>query len=443
MAAGDAREVGATSASRPSGHVARWGDDRWSQGSWTALGPGGHPVDRALLGRPIDGRFVLAGDATNPVSPSMTHGAYDEGVRAARWALDEAGAARVVVLGAGIAGLGAARKLADEGVSVSILEARDRIGGRIDTIRLASGVDGETIAVDAGAAWLQEYGHNSLARLAEAWGITTIPTDFWSPTAAERPQRHRNVAEAMSSALARLDEVLSNAPVGASVADVVALEHGPDGGDPDDDLRRVLEVDVMLENGVGLDHLSARRVLDEPGVGLGDRWLPGGLAQIVERLASSLDVRLETVVEAVRWDAQGVVVRSRSRDGREVPHDADVVICCLPVWLVSDLELDPGLPVGHRDALSRLRTSVVEKVIVRRERSLLPHGSNGFVRWYDSPLTWGEWLDLGAGSEDHTGVMAGFTAGDALERCHHGRSDDEVIDAALEALDRWERSVES
>ncbi|MEQ1699845.1 MAG: FAD-dependent oxidoreductase, partial [Ilumatobacteraceae bacterium] len=62
-------------------HVARWGDDARTIGSWSALAPGASPADRAALGRPIDGRVVLAGDATNPVAPSMTHGAFDEGVR--------------------------------------------------------------------------------------------------------------------------------------------------------------------------------------------------------------------------------------------------------------------------------------------------------------------------------------------------------------------------
>lgn len=67
-------------------HVARWGDEQYSGGSWSALAPGGSAEHRATLGRPIDGRLVIAGDATNPTAPSMTHGAHDEGVRAARWA---------------------------------------------------------------------------------------------------------------------------------------------------------------------------------------------------------------------------------------------------------------------------------------------------------------------------------------------------------------------
>ena len=160
-------------------HVARWGDDPWSAGSWTALAPGGTPQHRAALGEPVDGRFIVAGDATNPVAASMIHGAYDEGLRAARWAIDVVQAQRAIVIGAGFAGLGAARTLRDAGLDVTVLEARDRIGGRVHTVSLAAGV-----VADAGAAWLQQRSTNSLARLAEKLGLATVATDFHSPLAS-------------------------------------------------------------------------------------------------------------------------------------------------------------------------------------------------------------------------------------------------------------------
>ena len=49
-------------------HVTHWGTDQWSRGSWTSLGVGGSTTDRATAGTPVDDRFVLAGDATNPVA---------------------------------------------------------------------------------------------------------------------------------------------------------------------------------------------------------------------------------------------------------------------------------------------------------------------------------------------------------------------------------------
>lgn len=172
-------------------HVARWGDEAYSAGSWSALGPGASRRDRTAIGVPVDGRLVLVGDATSANAPSMTHGAYDEGVRAAQWAIEEVGARRVVVVGAGFAGLGAASTLHRAGADVTVLEARDRIGGRVHTVSLHGPVSLQGPVADAGAAWLQQYPTNSLARLADRLGIATVATDFHAPLAAAAGGRSR------------------------------------------------------------------------------------------------------------------------------------------------------------------------------------------------------------------------------------------------------------
>ena len=404
-------------------HVARWGDDTRAAGSWSALAPGGSPADRTRLGEPVDGRFVLAGDATNPVAPSMTHGAFDEGVRAARWAIDDVRARRAIVVGAGFAGLGAARTLRDAGVAVTVLEARDRLGGRAHTVELGDGVH-----ADAGAAWLQQYDTNALARLAERWGLVTEPTDFHAPLAGAPDGPVAD--DAVVAALARLTEACEAAPDGASFADVA----GPllAGATPIDRraLQQAIDLDVDLENGVTHDRLSAAFVLREPGVGSGDRWLPGGYGQLVQRLADGLDIRRSSAVRSIRWDADGVEV-----DGLR----ADVCICAIPVWLVPTLSLSPGLPAGHFDALSRLSPALVEKVLLRFETRWWPADGNGYLRWYDSPASWGEWLDLtdGVGAP----VVAALIAGDAVRRHHHGRDDAAIALDVAHALAAWADAV--
>ena len=78
---------------------------------------------------------------------------------------------RVIVVGAGIAGLTVANALAQAGIEYVVLEARDRIGGRLHTIDLAG------VPVDLGGSWIHHPVGNPLRRLAEQAGVACCPVD--------------------------------------------------------------------------------------------------------------------------------------------------------------------------------------------------------------------------------------------------------------------------
>ena len=88
-----------------------------------------------------------------------------------------------VVVGAGMAGVTCARMLADAGRRTVVLEARDRVGGRMHTDRAAG------FPVDLGASWIHGIEHSPLWELVEALGI---PTEFTvgSFQAGGRPMEH-------------------------------------------------------------------------------------------------------------------------------------------------------------------------------------------------------------------------------------------------------------
>ncbi len=79
--------------------------------------------------------------------------------------------ADVLVLGAGIAGLAAARTLTDKGLSVIVLEARDRVGGRMWTDSSLG------LPLDLGASWIHGVKGNPITKLAKQFGVKTVPTD--------------------------------------------------------------------------------------------------------------------------------------------------------------------------------------------------------------------------------------------------------------------------
>jgi polyamine oxidase len=82
---------------------------------------------------------------------------------------------RIVVVGAGMAGLAAARRLADAGMDITVLEARDRIGGRMWTDTSLG------VPIDLGAAWIHGTENNPLTQLADQIGARRVETDFDRP----------------------------------------------------------------------------------------------------------------------------------------------------------------------------------------------------------------------------------------------------------------------
>ena len=416
---------------RPSSwHVARWGDEEFSRGSWSFIRPGGSPVDRWTLAEPIDDRFVLCGEAVGTDQPAMTHGAFESGERAARWCLSVcAPGERVVVVGAGMAGIGAARVLRDGGVEPIVIEARDRIGGRVHTVDLAGVAGDVAIAADAGAAWLQQFDRNPLRGAALKRGLTLVPTDFNRPLAA-------GVGDVgdVAAALDRLREAAGSAGSAASIADLVAAM---DIADSDRAAtQHAIDADVVLETGAAPAETSARWFFAEDGVGNDDHWIVGGYRVLLDQLIAGIDVHLNEPVRSIAWNEGGVTVHT---DHRAIT--ADRCICSLPISLLQRGEptLEPGLPPGHREALTRLGMGVVEKVILRFEERWWPRPPYGYMRWYDTPANWCEWLDLTDGCG--VPVVAGLIAGDAVSRHHHGRTDEEIALAATAALHRWAEAV--
>ncbi|BBH71632.1 hypothetical protein ACTI_83170 [Actinoplanes sp. OR16] len=401
--------------------VSRWGDDPWARGSWSLIGRGGSPGDRVALTAPVGGRLRIAGEATHPTRAGMTHGAYEQGVAAAAWAV-EAGHRRVAVVGAGMAGLGAARALAGrdsagEGCSVEVWEARERVGGR------TYGVDLDGFTFDLGANWLQQYDDNVLARLAEELGLTVVATDFGDPLvlgagsgggggrAAAGGVREMGLERELR---ARLDR----AEPRAAIADVIEAWLPEPGEFTAEEIRRYVDAEIVMDSGAPLSWLSARYGF-EPGVGEGDRWIAGSYRLIVEHLASGLDVRLGRPVRRITVRDDGVTLA-----GDGFSATADAVIVTVPLPVLREIDFEPALPPAHAAALGRLGAGRVEKVVLRFDRRFWPAHPAGYYRVAGPEANCvSEWLD--ATEADGVPTLVGLFAGPWLETLWAG-TDEEV-----------------
>jgi polyamine oxidase len=126
------------------------------------------------------------------------------------------------VVGAGIAGLAADRRLADEGVEVTVLEARDRVGGRIRTDRSLG------VAIDLGAAWIHGTEDNPIAALADDAESETVTTDYDSLVLldAEGGELSEDAAVAAEGEWERLSDGLEELSADAGPESSVALFAG-------------------------------------------------------------------------------------------------------------------------------------------------------------------------------------------------------------------------
>jgi monoamine oxidase len=399
-------------------HVTRWGRDPWARGAYSFLAEGASPKDRKRLREPIGERLHLAGEASSRDFPATVHGALLEGRRAAR-AVRRSGSRgdRVVVVGAGAAGLAATRALARRKFRVVVVEARDRIGGRVHSC------DDSGAMVEHGAQWIHGTDGNPLTKLARRAGCTLHPTDY--------------------EALAVRDATGHPVHVPAAAVDtIVELFYG---ADPFGDLAalraRMQDSDATLldylltsivehELGANLEALSPLAYDEGEEHGEPDAVVAEGLSAVLAPLAEDLDLRLESPVQEIRWSEQGVSVATVDE-----ALTADHCVCTLPLGVLQAgaVSFDPPLPARTRRAIERLGVGHLEKLILRFER---PFWDEGAVMLGHLPLERGhfvEWLNL----LPLTGrpVLVGFNAaGVALG--YGERTDAEVIAAGLLALER-------
>ena len=264
---------------------------------------------------------------------------------------------RVVIVGAGFAGLMAAYRITQSRHEVVVLEARDRVGGRVWSRELVPG-DPRTV-IERGAEFVLD-GYDVLRDVAGELGLELADTGM---SYYEREYRDRGTegpggpggpggsgksspredtvvsAEAVARYAEAVAAAAEHAPPDVSLADLVSRTRLP--GGPAAAAAYLSRVTVT--HGIGGERLAAAAVVD---VAAGFRRRPswriaGGNQQLATRLAARLGaaVRLRSPVRAVRQERDGVRVLA---DDGEAPGDA--VIVTVPLALLPRLEFSPPVP---------------------------------------------------------------------------------------------------
>lgn len=336
---------------------------------------------------------------------------------------------RVVIVGAGLAGLVAARQCARQGAAVHLVEARDRLGGRVLTLR-ADPIS--PFAVEAGGEFI-DGAHTSLRRLAreldlklvrvlrEGFGLA-LDRDG-RPRIYRRQERvWQSFKRALGPVAATLSEVECdwNSSIAASLAgrsvDALLTARGapPDVREMAQALRGFFLADsTQLSALVGLE--LAMEDIDPGHVPL--YRVRGGNDQLALALVRGLDVKISGrhVARAVHQTPGHVRVAVESPDGRRDFVHADYAIVTVPPPVLLSWEFDPPLPVDQRRAFEAIAYGGATKAILRFDS-----------RWWrcnDRPRAYGTNLPTGAiweSAEEQRGaafltLLAGGSAGAALQ----------------------------
>ena len=425
--AGPARAAGrARSVPDPTGSiVTRWDTDPWSRGGYSAL-PAGVPARaRSVIAETIiGGRVAMAGEYADWAYPSTVPGALRSGRAAARL-LDDDGPGvsgrSIVVVGAGMAGLGAATELRRLGARVVVVEASGRVGGRVRTDRSWG------VPVEAGAAWLHGVRRNAMVPLVRRAGLSTVRTDYDDEhVRSTLTGRLDPVAEKRAQDLIALAGRLeaSNPPVSMSVATWLAQQGWVSSG-PDDWAE---QTEIVQEFGLDADLLGARAYTEGAYVRGPDDFVAGGYDRVPRMLAADLDVRLRTPVASVA--VEGSAVRVTGVRGQSVTADEAVV--AVPLALVqAGLPTVTPMPAAVAAALGGLTTGLLEKVALRFDRDWWRRDFGDDVRLIGLVGgRWTEWYDI----SDVAGVpsLVGFCGGAAAAR--RPASDAAVVAEAMAEL---------
>jgi monoamine oxidase len=260
----------------------------------------------------------------------------------------------VAVIGAGAAGIGAARRLLEAGTaSVLVLEARDRVGGRVNTIAPAG------FPCDRGAEWLHSADRNPLSPIAQRLGFSVYSRP---PTWTTRLRYSGETLEAeadwiaVREAQSRARREAAREPDDRSLASLVA---------PEGRWNQLLDATSTWGNGAELDRVSVKdNVRYEDS---GTNWrLHEGYGRLFEALADGLPVAHNAAVSRV--DHTGRAIRLETARGTIA---AKCVIVTVPTSIIAGeiIRFNPRLP-DKLEAAAGLPLGVDDKLFISLEGQL-------------------------------------------------------------------------
>jgi monoamine oxidase len=317
---------------------------------------------------------------------------------------------RIIVIGAGMAGLAAAKQLKAQGHTVTVLEGRTRIGGRTWTSQVWPDAP-----VDLGASWIHETQGNPLTPLAQQAGAQLITTSYDSavtydtnnqPISAARKQLVADWTVDIEDAIFQGQKANIDKSVRATVEsylDWATLSVA------DQELCSFVMNATMEQEYAGSRNTLSTYWFDSmSGYNGEDAVFAQGYKQLVDFLATGLNISLGQKVTAI--DSSTALVKVTTDKGS---FTADKVIVTVPLGVLQKgtISFKPALSTKKQNAISRLGMGNFNKCYLRFPTQFWPQED-----WLESIPTqaedgqWSQWLNLGRLTGQP--ILMGFNAAD-------------------------------
>ncbi len=272
----------------------------------------------------------------------------------------------VVVIGAGMAGLSAARVLKAAGLEVLIVEARGRIGGRAHSESTSFGT-----IFDHGGGSLHSADRNPVDPLARAHGFR--PSDdqgaIWSFTNGKALRG----SDAFDAAMGRMTATLEERRGGDDVALSSIWAPGEGWG------RLAATVAGALTRGVDFADLSSRDWWHRVETGI-ERMIPRGVGNLAAALGRDLPVSLSTPVERIRLRPDRIVLETPKGT---IEAAAALLTVSTGVLGAERIAFDPALPNWKRDAIGHVPMGLVNKIALQYRPGVLDAPAGTWLLGWD------------------------------------------------------------
>ena len=337
-------------------------------------------------------------------------------------AAQSANSKTVVVIGAGIAGLGAAKYLQSQGAKVIVLEAGDRIGGRIWTDRSMGA------PVEYGAAWIHGPNRrNPVKKLADQVGADT----FWADdenlviydTEGEPLDEsyYARLGEFYDDLIGELDDVAGSNDR-RSVKQLIADMEPEALKNPVANwmISAYLEFDFASD----AKNISAALTYADQAFSGDDVILPEGYDRILAPLAEGLDIRFNKRVSRISYSDTGVDV-----DGIQ----ADYAVCAVPLGVLkaNKIAFQPKLPKRVQSAIKNTGFGTVTKIALKFDEPFWDVDKQYFGILTEPKGRWNYWLNFRTFSDEN--ILMGFSFGNYARRAD-GMSKREMTKDAMQVL---------